>query len=398
MTASPALTLARVYGDDVVYIGRASWRGYDLLRRGDPWIRESFVGTFATLVGAGTGFCPAGAAGPETVGLIEAARLPFPHSVIRYQDREGFDRELRSLVDRGVTLAFQHVFPPDEIPASACWISPTLLSRLNDKANLAELVPEEACPPRRVLPLQAASALRLPPGETLVIKGSTARSTGSGGAVVIAREESQLRGLPSRLPECEHVVVEEFQPFERTMCVTWAATAEGDLHYVGSADQVVNEDGVFNGSWLGPELPAPRSAIEMGERIMRGAAARGYVGFAGFDMGVLPNGRVLVFDLNFRLCASTPALLWLPVLLERGYGPLFRLATFRSRIGFREMCATAGGLVRAGRLIPLTAFDSSAAGMPEGEPILRGLVPGRNRAEIEERCQEMRRAGLATNL
>jgi hypothetical protein len=105
-------------------------------------------------------------------------------------------------------------------------------------------------------------------------------------------------------------VVEEFQPFTRTMCLNLAADFQGVVHYVGSADQVVADDGTYMSSWVSPELTPPDSAISLAREIMMRAAAMGYIGFAGFDIGLLPDGRALFFDLNFRVCGSTPTLLW----------------------------------------------------------------------------------------
>jgi hypothetical protein len=245
------------------------------------------------------------------------------------------------------------------------------------------------------VPIETATGLRLGPGETLVIKGSTPRSTGAGGAVVMARTDQQLRSLPTRLAGCGQVVVEEYQPFVRTMCVTWAATTEGDIHYVGSADQVVDEDGAFHGSWMGPSLGAPEAAVGLGRAIMTAAVELGYVGFAGFDMGVLPDGAILVFDLNFRLCSSTPALLCLPLLEERHpEGYLARLANFRSQRPYQEMCRSALEAVSRGILLPISSFDPALAGWPDRLPSLRGLVVGRDRAETEARCEAMRLAGF----
>jgi hypothetical protein len=190
------------------------------------------------------------------------------------------------------------------------------------------------------------------------------------------------------------VVVEEFQPFERTMCVNWAADASGNLHYIGSAEQVVDDEGAFLGSWIGSGLDAPESAIAIGREIMARAVARGYYGIAGFDMGVLADGRVLVFDLNFRLCASTPALLWLPFLLERKGGLVARMATMTFPSGFDRMCSVAAEAIRAGWLFPISAFDPAVAGWNGTPPSVRGLVLGRDRAETEARCESLAGSGF----
>ena len=53
--------------------------------------------------------------------------------------------------------------------------------------------------------------------------------------MVIARTETEVRTLAERLGGCDRIVVEEYQPFTRTMCLNWAAdhTGDGALHRFG---------------------------------------------------------------------------------------------------------------------------------------------------------------------
>jgi ATP-grasp domain len=360
-------------------------------------VRDSFPGLLTSIVGEAPLFCSSGSWLPSGLDLLRTAGLPVPATAISYAGMESYEAALKRVVDGGATLALQHLHAPGEVPLPAHWIPPALVSELNDKANLSRFVPDEFCPPRRVVPIEAAEALELEPGNVIVVKGSTQRSTGAGGAVVIVRRQQQLKELSARLPGCNQVVIEEFQPFVRTMCVTWVATRTGEIHYVGSADQVVDEEGAFQGSWMGSGLAAPPIAVEVGRTIIERGVARGYVGFAGFDMGILPDGRLLVFDLNFRLCTSTPALLWLPVLMEQWPGGcVARLATFRATLPFDQLCRVAAEATRARHLFPLTAFDPATSGWPPGHTSLRGLVTGRNRAETEARCEALGQAGLVT--
>ena len=115
-------------------------------------------------------------------------------------------RMLRDLAARGARLAFHNAHPPGEVPERLYWIPRDLLTALNDKALLPRLVPAEAYPPRRVVSMEEAERLQLAPDRTLVIKGSTPRSTGAGGAVVMVRDRDMLSRLRLRLPGCDRVV------------------------------------------------------------------------------------------------------------------------------------------------------------------------------------------------
>lgn len=389
----PRLTLGEVFGPDVIFLGRASWQGDRFLRQGDPSVRDSFTGTTLTVAGTGVPFCSTGVLRASALDLFRAAGVPFTTETVSYASRDEFARRLAETTASGKRIAFQYRYLPDEAPAESYWVPPDLLSFLNDKRNLTLLAPADACPARREMPLAEAADLPLPADGVVVIKGSTWLPSGSGGAVVIARSQDEIRSCTQRLSGCEVVLVEEFLPFTRTMCLHWAVTWTGEIVFLGSADQVVDAGGVFHGSWLGPGFDPPEEAIALGSGVVARARGMGYRGLAGFDMGVLPGGRVIVFDLNFRICASTAPVLWLPLLQARG--SVARVGTLTGSAGFEEMCRTAADAARAGVLLPLAAFDPEAAGWLGRPPVVRGLVLGRDRAETEARCEALARNGLA---
>lgn len=394
-TDLPLLTLSEIHGPGIAFSARSSWNGANLLRRADEAVRDSSLGPFLTIAGHAPIISSRGTIGPEIRDMYNAAGLPGPTAVSTYCDASEYLLRIRELIEAGNRIALRYLHPRNEIPEAAYWIPPSLVARLNDKAEIGTMVPLRHRPSRRVIPLEEAASIHVPPGGTVVVKGSTSIPTGGGGAVVIIRDARQLAELPTRLAGAERLVVEEFYAFERTMCVTWAATFDGHLHYVGSADQVVNPEGVYLGSWAGAGFEPPAGALEAGRAIMEAAIGAGYVGLAGLDMGVHRDGTVLVFDLNFRPCASTPALLWLPSFAARAGGGLtLRIGTLSSVLPFARMCQVAAVAAERGELLPLGAFNPDRAGWPGRQPVVRGAVLGRNRAETEARCEALAAEGL----
>ncbi len=389
------LTLARVYGPDVVQNPRSAWNGYHMLRRGDEAVRDVAACTYVSITGGATLICPLAAVTPEARDLVSGAGLPWPDQALTYSTAEEYGHVLRDGVRPGRRVAFHHAHPADPDLDQRYWIPRQLLTFLNDKAELTRFVPPENCPPRRVMTPGDAAAFPFSPGSPIVLKGSTPMSTGSGGAVVIAREEAQVRSIGASLGKCERVVVEEFQAFSRTMCLNWAADHTGAVHFIGSADQVVNDEGVYQGSWIGPDFEPPEAALTLGREIMRCAVGLGYVGYAGFDVGIVPDGRVLVFDLNFRICASTTALLWFPEARNR-MGPdcHARVMGISSSGSFGDLCRTANRLAAAGIYLPFGAFDPSRSVWMGRRSAVKGAVIGRNRAETEARCEAISAQGL----
>ena len=389
------LTFARVYGPDITYNPRTAWSGYHLLRRGDESVRDAAPSAFVSLTGGAPLLIFRASLTDGARALVTGAGLPWVEHAIPYSDQAEYTERLRECAKRPRSVVFHHVHPPDPSLDSCYWIPRHLVTRLNDKALLGSLVPSDACPPREVMSINTASALPLDPGATIVFKASTEMSTGSGGGVVIARSEAQVRSLPERLEGCETVVVEAFQPFVRTMCVTWAADYRGEVHYIGSADQVVAEDGTYLSSWIGPDYDPPAPAIAIGREIMQSAVALGYIGYAGFDVGILPDGGALVFDLNFRICASTPALLWYEEARRRlGTQTTVRLVTISARIPFEQFCGIGQRLVAEEAFLPMGAVETTGTIWADRPHTLRGVLMGRDRAETEARCESLLAQGL----
>ena len=385
---------ARVYGPGVTYNPRVAWSGYHMLRRGDESTRDANASNYVTLTGDTPTLIPRGALSETIRALIIEAGLPWLEHAVPYDDEAEYTVRLREHAARS-RVVFQHAHAPDPLLDRACWIPRELLTRLNDKGELGNLVPPDSCPPRRVMSVESASALKLEPGATVVFKASTEKSTGSGGAVLIARTRAEMQSVAERFDGCDRVVVEEFQPFTRTMCVNWAADHRGQVEYLGSADQVVADDGTYMSSWIGPDLEPPAEVITVGRGIMERAVELGYVGYAGFDVGLLPNGRGLFFDLNFRICASTPALLLGEEARRRlGVAPWVRLLRLSANLPFDRLCEIGRSLMAEGAFIPLGGFDPTGTVWADRLPSLRGVMIGRNRAETEARCEALLAQGL----
>ena len=162
-----------------------------------------------------------------------------------------------------------------------------------------------------------------------------------------------------------------------------------------AADQVVADDGTYLASWVGPELTPPDSAVALAREIMTRAVAMGYTGFAGFDLGLLPDGRALFFDLNFRVCGSTPTLLWYDEVRRRiGRGAWARGISISGNLAIAELCEIGRRLEGERCFLPTGGFDPSGTAWEGRMPHLRGVMMGRDRAETEARCEALLAQGL----
>jgi hypothetical protein len=383
-------TLSEVLGPEPVFVPRPSFSGQDFLRRprDDP-DRHSWTANFLSVLGDLDSVCAVGAATPEALELLSEAGLPHRPRVLEYRDAASYLGLVRSLARRGRRLVLQHIHPANEIPRSAYWIDRKLLGWLNNKANLPRLVPAAYLPQRRVVRRSSLGGLDPSPTRPLVLKVATPWSSGGGIGVAIVRGRQQLRGTAKRLAPSRWVVVERMLPFVRTLCLTYAGNDDG-IEFLGAPEQIVDEHGRYEGSWFSDRHP-PDEAVEVGREIMTRAVTWGYRGIAGFDCGLLKDGRVVVFDLNFRLCGSTPGLLWFGAAAER-WGRAAAVAKniiLTSDHGFPALLSAVHRALRQRHFLPLALMDGQATMGPTASAWARGLVVGATRLQVEARHRRL---------
>ncbi len=271
-------------------------------------------------------------------------------------------------------------------------MDPHLLADLNDKALLSRWVPRAHRARRLVVPVdevrQAARGFRTP----FLLKASTSSSNASGMAVRIVSSPAELRAALLEWRGVRTVVVEEFQTFARNLCLNYATDGRR-VHYLGSGEQRV--DGTaYLGSWVDPESRAPKAAIALGHEIMERGRRQGYVGMAGFDIGITPRGHPIAFDLNFRLCGSTFSLLYQDALRQRSrkMGCLTSIRVV-GKSGARRMLTATRKAMRAGIFLPYAIFTPELE-TRQTHPVVYGLVLGRDRPAVERNRARLARAGL----
>ena len=204
-------------------------------------------------------------------------------------------------------------------------------------------------------------------------------SSGSGGAVMIARAESDIRALPERLAGCERVVVEEFQPFARTFCLNFAADYKGETHFIGSADQVVADDGTYPERVDRPRLRPTRFGRRARARhrsARGGPRIRRLCGIRFRDPARRPDAclrpefpDLLQHDRPALVSRNPPATVGDPI----------RILNASASIPFESLCRLARGLVEEGIVFPFGAFDPTGiSGLtgrrPLGGPSWGGIV------------------------
>ena len=395
----PALTLREVFGPDPVFNPRASFRRYGWIPH-EASVLDPLTGGVLAVAGGTPTICSAGVATARGLDLLWEAGLPEVGNLLPYADEAEYYRRIGEVIAAGRPLVLQHVHRAPEIPSQSYWVARSVLAFLNNKGNLADLVPAEAVPPRQLVEPRELLALAARPSRLpLFVKAASDRTSGGGGAVILVRSPVDLFHAARKYAGCRHVVVEEFLEFKQNFCLNFAVTAGHEIHYLGAGEQLTSESGGYQGNWFEHDRRPPAEAVHLGREIMCRAAARGYRGFAGFDMGVLPDGRVKVFDLNFRVNGSTKALLVYDGVQEAWDAPrVSLLCGLQGSDSFSQMCDRAGEAVHSRIVVPMATYDPAAVSGCPGNPSVSALVLGESRNEVLAKLKYLSGRGLRNKL
>jgi hypothetical protein len=334
--------------------------------------------------------CHEGVATAEILDFMEMAGLERPRSLLLYRTEAQAVARARECAAKGSRLAYFFPPPPGADAPEMLLVSIESYGLLNNKARLPEFVPPQHVAPRRFVAAEEMDDLRsLPPQRPVFLKAAIDGASGGGKDLRYCEGgsdwESALDWFSSQRRHLEGLIVEDAIPVESTWCLSFAVLPETSV-YLGAAEQIFSAIGIQEGSRIDPSNPPPEEAVEVCRAIAETARARGYLGICGFDAGVDSEGRLFVFDLNFRMNGSTPHVLVYSSATAGAGSPVIQ--SFASPLA-GPLTAALGRLrpyVKEGRLIPLRLFDAALSEVPDAPSFISGLVlaEDRNRAaELE---------------
>ena len=381
-----------VYGPGVVYSGFIT-PGAGRWLPNQPGQLLSLSGSQLAVAGDMHMLCAAGSATePGLELLVEAGFVP-PSNLHIFLHEQDYLIRLGELRQAGMRVVVQHVHPVTLLPAEACWIPPGLLSWLNDKGSLAELVPPAGVPRRIVFKPDVADWH--PPGLSFpfLLKAATLLSTGGGSNdLYICRDTQDLAPAARALQASQRIVAEEWLSAQRFLCLNYGVDPDAHVDYLGAAQIIADPRGGYCGNWLG-ELATPSlPGIDLGRQIAELGARRGYRGYLCVDIAELVDGRVLAYDLNFRVCGSTAALLVFDAVRKATGASVAKFRNWSFDGPHRELAASARRAMRAGFLVPLSSFDPQVHGL-DGPAKISGLLLGGSTEEVVRREAELERLG-----
>jgi hypothetical protein len=392
----PILAFDEVYGPGRVYAPRAHPETSRWITR-DPALLDWLTGNQLCVAGLMPVVCSAGAVTPRAWELLAEGGVARPSAPLIYKGEKQAFEVARAAVAKG-KLVVQHAYPAGVVDEAAQWVTPQLLARLNNKANLPDMVPAGHVPPRTVY-ARARVFGGITPRLPVVFKAATDHSTGGGVAVAVCRTAQDVSDAAGRFESVTQVVVEDYLPIARNVCVHFAVLPGGQSVYLGFADQDITDGGKYRGNWIELGSVLPQRAVDVALDVVRRGAAMGYRGFVGIDIALLEGDeegrRAQVIDLNFRVNGSTAAALLAPAILSARGKATLHLRTFLGQNGFAAMISAARAATKSGKIIPLSAFDPEAAGHAGVPPRLVALVRAESRHDALGIETDLARSGLA---
>lgn len=389
----PKTTFCSIYGSELVFAARVSptaghWQTQDAMAL------DMMTAGLLTALGDMPVVCAASASTPEGLGLLRDAGFQIPSCLYRYRGTADYMTLITKICAEGRKFVEQHVHPESEIPPANAWIAPSLLSFLNNKSNLNKMAPTKNIPDREILPLTMLNQGDWPARLPIVIKAVTDESSGGGVDVCICRNIADVQKAASYFARCQSVVAEKYLTIRRNLCLHYSVRREGDISYLGFAEQVSNEEGRYQGNWIDANDECPSEAIELGKKIASAGFERGYFGVLGIDVAVLADGACKVFDLNFRGNGSSPAVLYADSIRHWYHAPVIRLRRFTGTGDYREMLNVVYRAMAKGMLLPLGSYDPEEGNRQGESPLLSAMVIGTTRQDVLEKERELLSMGL----
>jgi hypothetical protein len=324
----------------------------------------------------------------EILATLRDAGLQAGEETLTYGTGAEAEALAASLLERGHRFVSAYPLPPGRWPDAAQVVPPTLWGQLNAKSALADLVPPAHLPHRDVMPISVARRRAF--GGPVWVKAGGPLATGCGYAVRRAADAAAYVAALEELAalgDTGPIVVEEDVHVATCWAIQLGITDRGAA-FGGASEQVFASPGRQSGNLVDTRLPfpAPELAIAIGDV----AHHRGFRGFAGLDIGQAVDGRLVVFDPNFRFTASTAQAMLTPAAAARSGLAVSMSVEIETPRRMQEIIGLIRGPVADGWFVPTRLIDAALLPVAEGLSRVSGFTLGQDRAGAEAARERLR--------
>ncbi|MGJ9381554.1 ATP-grasp domain-containing protein [Salipaludibacillus sp. CF4.18] len=374
----PSVSLYDIYGPGYIFNQRASYKNRKWLP--DLVSQHSDTGRLLTIAGKIPILCHNRVIGPFSLSILKESGLQIADNLHIYYDEKSYYEKLKEFNQskEKVVVNFPHL--PEELNYDKYWIDPQLTSYLNNKGNLEDLVPKQNVAKRKVIAISDfLQGINFPFQLPIVVKAATNEPSGGGIEVVICKNNENLQYAKQLFNSSNFVVLEELIPIQRNYCVQFAQTYKEELIYLGAAEQIIVE-GKYKGNWI-VKKDIPEEVIKLGEHIMEKAVSLGYRGVAGLDIVITDDNRIIAIDLNFRMNASTVAVLLKESIMESFQVNTLKFRGFKTHVGLSKFESSIKSFIKQKKLIPISIYNPPH--LNSDEPIIiYSILIGNSKKEV----------------
>jgi hypothetical protein len=180
------------------------------------------------------------------------------------------------------------------------------------------------------------------------------------------------------------LIVEEYLELVENWCVHFCVEAIGGPRLLGATEQLISATGAYGGSRVGGTV-LPPAAAALCQGVAERARELGFIGYCGIDTGLTSSGELKVFDLNFRINASTPPLLVLNA-IAASRGPSWegrgRWQTFRHGGSLPDLVKRLEAVYPDRALLPIASYDPAFTDNGPGPSLLSALLIGDDEQDL----------------
>ena len=313
--------------------------------------------------------------------LFKLVGKQIPEHIYKFKNKETYEALIKQLAhEKGKKIYFQYIHDEDILEKEFYALDKDIFVALNNKSRIPEWTNYKYVPKRDIVPIEEFETRIQSWSYPFVIKPGDDLPTAGGYGVMICYNDEDLEKAKTRIKEAteatEQLIIEQKIEAVNNYCVQYAYSDELGLQYLGTAQQLTNDYGFYNGNENVTDVP--QHVIDAGREIMEIGVSKGFFGVAGFDLLVDKNDDVFAIDLNFRQNGSTSMLLLANDLTD-GYHKFY---SYFSKGDNTHFFNTILKYVEKGVLYPLSYYDGDWYGKDEVNSRFGCIWHGANRSDI----------------
>lgn len=386
----PSIACEYIYPEETVFMPRTSVEKLQLLGFNALNLDTITSHLMGVLNGRSTIRHEAGA-GEEVLDLFKRAGIAVKEDLHTFSTGREAHAVAQQLICKGKRLTGPYPLPDGMYPDDAFLVPPNLTLSLNAKCDLDKIVPSQYLPARKTLRHEELAALDIT--EPIILKAGGYEATGAAFTVKPCRDKRSLnearRWFLEKQDLVPTVIVEEWVETTRSWGVGIIISDLG-VRCCSGAEQVLQSITEQVASVIAPDNILPEDAIQLAISIGEAACKLGYRGIAGLDIGQRTDGRLIVFDPNFRFTTSTTQQLYHESVINRGDYAVTYSCEFMCELPFLKLSERLHAPLGEGWFIPTRIFNGEKHPLANGKHIVTGFVAAQDRNQAKIIIEKLR--------